>query len=114
MGCTFLAPTVLGLYWRRATRAGALAALLTGFLSVAAFYVLGWLGVGKEGRTGTTADPFAPVYLFDVDPVLYGLFASFAIGIVVSLLTQPLPAKHVDRYFLADEKPTAENAENAE
>src|SRR5207247_93594 len=91
MGCTFLAPTVLGLYWRRATRAGALAALLTGFLTVAVFYVLGWLGVGKEGRTGTMADPFAPVYLFDVDPVLYGLFASFAIGIVVSLLTQPLP-----------------------
>ena len=30
MACTYLAPTVLGLYWRRATRPGALAAMLGG------------------------------------------------------------------------------------
>jgi SSS family solute:Na+ symporter/sodium/pantothenate symporter len=47
MGCTFLAPTVLGLYWRRATRAGALAGLVGGFGTVTALYVFGWLGVGK-------------------------------------------------------------------
>ena len=47
MGCTFLAPTVLGLYWRRATRAGALAGLVGGFGTVTVLYVLGWLGVGK-------------------------------------------------------------------
>jgi SSS family solute:Na+ symporter/sodium/pantothenate symporter len=47
MGCTFLAPTVLGLYWRRATRPGALAGLVGGFGTVTFLYVLGWLGVGK-------------------------------------------------------------------
>jgi SSS family solute:Na+ symporter/sodium/pantothenate symporter len=102
MACTYLAPTVLGLYWRRTTRAGALAGLLGGFLGVTVLYVLGWLNVGKVGKTGPAAEPFAPVYLFDLDPVVYGLVISFVLGIVVSLLTPPLPGKDVDRYFLAD------------
>lgn len=104
MACTFLAPTVLGLYWRRATKAGALTALVSGFLTVSVLYVLGWSGIGKAGKTGAAAEPFAPVYLFDLDPVIYGLLASFAMGIVVSLFTQPLPQKHVDLYFLADDR----------
>src|SRR5262249_16108649 len=91
MACTYLAPTVLGLYWRRTTRAGALAGLLGGFLSVSLLYVVGWCGVGKAGKTGPAAEPFAPMYLLDLDPVLWGLLVSFALAIVVSLLTPPLP-----------------------
>jgi SSS family solute:Na+ symporter/sodium/pantothenate symporter len=102
MACTFLAPTVLGLYWRRTTRAGALAGLVGGFGTVTILYVLGWLGVGKEGKTGPAAQDFAPVYLFDLDPVLWGLAVSFVLAISVSLLTEPPPDKHVDHYFLAD------------
>jgi SSS family solute:Na+ symporter/sodium/pantothenate symporter len=132
MGCTFLAPTVLALYWQRATRAGALAAMLGGFVSVGVLYILGWGGVGKpspketvpmflaplaatqpaevvtlvagarsQTRLGPATEPFAPFYLFNLDPVIYGLAASFGLGIVVSLLTRPLPQDHVDRYFLA-------------
>ena len=132
MGCTFLAPTVLALYWRRATRAGALAAMIGGFVSVGLLYVLGWSGVGKpsvkdtvstflaplaaaqpgdvltlaaaarsQARLGPATEPFAPFYLFNLDPVIYGLIASFGLGIVVSILTRPLPQDHVDRYFLA-------------
>ncbi len=104
MGSTFLAPTVLALYWRRATRAGALAGLMSGFGSVSLLYVLGWLGFGKEGLRGPAGEPFAPVYLFGLDPVIYGLLISFALGILVSLVTQPLPQKDVDRYFLANEE----------
>jgi SSS family solute:Na+ symporter/sodium/pantothenate symporter len=105
MGCTFLAPTVLALYWRRATRAGAVAALIGGFASVLVLYVLGWMGAGKSTeKAGPATEPFAPFYLFDLDPLLYGLFVSFALGIVVSLFTQPLPRGHVDRYFLADNR----------
>jgi Na+/pantothenate symporter len=103
MACTFLAPTVLGLYWRRATKAGALAGLLGGFVTVSALYAVGWCGAGKAGRTGPAAEPFAPLYLLDLDPVLWGLAVSFALAIVVSLVTTPLPEKHVDRYFLAEE-----------
>jgi SSS family solute:Na+ symporter/sodium/pantothenate symporter len=102
MACTFLAPTVLALYWRRATRAGALAAMLGGFLTVMSLYVLGWRGVGKHGVTGPAAEPFAPVYPLGLDPLLWGLFASFGLGYAVSLVTRPLPEKDVDVYFLAE------------
>jgi Na+/proline symporter len=105
MACTFLAPMVLGLYWRRATRAGALAGLLGGFLSVLLLYALGWCGVGKAGRTGPAAEAFAPLYPFELDPVFWGLLVSFGLAIVFSLLTPRLPEKFVDRYFLAEESP---------
>jgi sodium/pantothenate symporter len=103
MGCTFLAPTVLALYWRRATRAGALAAMLGGFGSVLALYLVGWAGEGKEGLTGPAAERFAPLYLFGLDPLIYGLAASFGLGVIVSLRSRPLPAAAVDRYFLEGE-----------
>jgi sodium/pantothenate symporter len=131
MASTFLAPVALALYWRRATRAGALAALIGGFLTVFILYVLGWMQVGKPttvetvstflaplgsdspltgatlacavrsfGRVGPATEPFAPVYLFSLDPTIHGLVASFGLGILVSLFTRGLPQKHVDRYFL--------------
>jgi sodium/pantothenate symporter len=144
MACTFLAPTVFALYWKRATRAGALAGLVSGFSTVAILYVLGWMGVGKPtvwptlststvgllatpsgsgpilavstlypNRTnlGPAAEPFAPLYLFNLDPVLHGLAVSFALGIIVSLFTQPLPKEHVDRYFLVETPPDGRFAE---
>jgi SSS family solute:Na+ symporter/sodium/pantothenate symporter len=146
LGCTFLAPTVLALYWRRATRAGALAGLIAGFASVSLLYVLGWMGVGKPmpgetictflaplaatspqenltlavaakevGRVGPATEPFAPVYFLGLDPLIYGLLASFGLGITVSLFTKPLPQKDVDRYFLADgeSKASTDNGEMA-
>jgi SSS family solute:Na+ symporter/sodium/pantothenate symporter len=103
MGCTFLAPTVLGLYWRRATRAGALAGLVGGFGTVVGLYVVGWLGFGKAGKTGPAAKDIAPLYLLDLDPIFWGLVVSFGLAILVSWLTAPPPDKHVDRYFLADD-----------
>jgi SSS family solute:Na+ symporter/sodium/pantothenate symporter len=104
MACTFLGPTVLALYWRRATRAGALASLLTGFLGLTIPWVLGICGLGKEGTSGAAGQTFAPYYLFGLDPLIYGLLLSFIAGIVVSLYTPPMPAKQVDRYFLADNR----------
>jgi SSS family solute:Na+ symporter/sodium/pantothenate symporter len=104
MASTFLAPVVLALYWRRATRPGALAALFGGFTSVTLLWVLGWCGIGKEGKLGPAGKKFAPLYLFDLDPIIYGLFFSFGLGIVVSLLTSPPPQEEVDRYFLEENK----------
>jgi SSS family solute:Na+ symporter/sodium/pantothenate symporter len=108
MGCTFLAPVVLALYWRRATRAGALAALVGGFATLLILYTLGWVGIGKPleeigslARVGVATEPFQPLFLFGLDPLIYGFLASFGLGIGVSLFTQPLPATQVDRYFLA-------------
>src|SRR5262249_38618257 len=80
MACTFLGPTVLALYWRRATRTGALASLVCGFLTVGILWLLGIWGLGKEGVTGPAGEPFAPVYLFGLDPLIHGLILSFAAG----------------------------------
>lgn len=114
MGSTFLAPTVLALYWRRATRPGALAALFGGFLTISILYALGWMDVTgvkallrEQGVSSPMTDSAAPLYLFSLDPVIYGLAASFGLGIVVSLLTEPPPAKEVDPFFLADAPPPA-------
>jgi SSS family solute:Na+ symporter/sodium/pantothenate symporter len=104
MACTYLGPTVLALYWRRTTRRGALASLVGGFLAVLFLWLLGYCGVGKTGLTGPAAERFAPFCPLGLDPLIYGLLVSFALGILVSLLTQPLPEKHVDRYFLASER----------
>jgi SSS family solute:Na+ symporter/sodium/pantothenate symporter len=103
MGCTFLAPTVLGLYWRRATRAGALSGLVSGFSVVVGLYVLGWIGIGKQDKTGPAAKDIAPVYLLSLDPIFWGLVVSFVLAVVVSLFTAPPPDKHVDTYFLAEQ-----------
>jgi SSS family solute:Na+ symporter/sodium/pantothenate symporter len=109
MGSTFLAPTVLALYWRRATRVGALAALFGGFGTICCLYVLGWLDVTgikavlrEKGVTSPMVDGAAPLYLFGLDPVIFGLAASFALGITVSLMTEPPPAEQVDPFFLAE------------
>jgi Na+/pantothenate symporter len=101
MACTYVAPIVLALYWRRATRQGALAALASGFTTVMALWLLGIWGLGKAGKTGPAAETFAPLYLLGLDPLIYGLLVSFALGIAVSLATRPSPEKHLDRYFLA-------------
>ena len=58
----------------------------------------------KEGATGPAAEDFAPLYLFGLDPIIHGLVVSFGLGVGVSLLTKPLPASEVDRYFLAGEE----------
>ncbi len=49
MGCTYLAPTVLGLYWRRATRAGALADWSAASARSSASTSWGWMAY-REGR----------------------------------------------------------------
>jgi SSS family solute:Na+ symporter/sodium/pantothenate symporter len=125
MACTFLAPTVMALYWKRATRAGALAALWSGFLTVFLLYALGWYGIGKEDDPAATqtnkatdksdkepsrpstihkpTEKIRPVYLLKLDPLIHGLIISFVVGIGVSYSTRPLPADHVNRYFLEDQ-----------
>ncbi|MCI0464701.1 MAG: hypothetical protein L0Z62_47870 [Gemmataceae bacterium] len=48
LGCSFLVPMLLTLYSKRATRAGVIAAMLGGALTVASLYVLGWLDSGSR------------------------------------------------------------------
>ena len=65
-----------------------LAVLLTGG-------ALGWLG---EQTYGPRSE-LAPIWLLDLEPLVWGLLASFTAGIVVSLMTRPPNAELVDRLF---------------
>lgn len=104
LACSLLAPMVLALFWRRATAAGALAAVLGGFLTFISLYVIGWVGRGMEWLPPQTYGPrsqLAPFWLLDLEPVVWGLAASFVAGIAVSLWTRPPETELVDRLFSA-------------
>jgi len=78
MASAFFAPVVLGVYWRRATREGALAAMVGG---VTVTFL--WEAVGPAA----------------LDPVLPGFLASVALLIGVSLATPAPPRSATDPYF---------------
>jgi PAS domain S-box-containing protein len=96
-------PAMLGgLYWRRATRAGAVAGMSAGFviwiwtLLIPAFAQTGWLphGLVSEGPFGLAwLSPYALFGLNGLDPVTHGTLWSLGANIVcfvgVSLLTVP-------------------------
>jgi SSS family solute:Na+ symporter/sodium/pantothenate symporter len=87
----FFVPAMMAAYWRRATAAGVLAAMLAGALTVLALLVAG-IARGSLQR-------FEPYALFGFDPVVWGLLASALAGILVSLWTRPPDAKTVERLF---------------
>jgi Na+/proline symporter len=78
MAAAFFMPVVLGVYWRRATKAGAGAAMVGG---VTATFL--WKGLGPE----------------TIDPVLPGFLVSALLMVGVSLLTQPPPKEALEPYF---------------
>lgn len=79
MGAVFLVPVVAGVLWRRATREGAIAAMLGG--------LAGTIGWRLYGDTAT------------IDPVVPGFLASLTLMVVVSLLTPPPPEKATAPFF---------------
>ena len=78
MAAAFVMPVVGGVFWRRATKEGAAAAMLGG---VTATFL--WEIWGSEA----------------IDPVLPGFIASALLWVGVSLLTPPPPAAAVEPYF---------------
>ena len=98
-GSAFFPALVLGVFWRRATRAGALAGMLVG-LAMTAYYIfrveagsLAWLGLGSWQmqpwfQIGSTAAG------------VFGVVAGFATIFVVSLFTKA-PEGEVERFLNA-------------
>lgn len=119
----FVTPAFMTCYWRRATAAGALAAMLGGFAVYFGLYATGWVHnwalargenavglarrvldwLGPDPMIGLASD-FRPYYLFGFDPILWGLLASAVCGVGVSLCTRPPAEDHLQRLF---DKPSA-------
>lgn len=81
MACFFFAPVVIGLNWRRGTKAGGIAAMSGG---VAVCLIWTWLG-----------DP----YLFGLEAAEAGLLASTLLFFAVSLVTPRVPERCTRPFF---------------
>lgn len=92
----FLPSLVGALYWKGATRAGAVTSTLVGFM-VTMFWLLLVHNstVKKLGHTSILGKSGWA----DVDPILIALPISIAVFIIVSLLTNRPEKKHLDRCF---------------
>jgi len=112
-GATFLPALIGGLFSRRMTRTAAIWSMLVGF-AASIFWLLlvnekvaGDIGLVQKLTGGKTslliAYPNWPV----VDPLLVALPLSGLTAIVVSMMSKPLPAEHVNRCFGASTEPEA-------
>ena len=98
---TFCVAALMLAFWRRATVAGMLAAMIGGGGTVITLYLLGIQGFGAETLIGPVSK-FRPYFLLGLDPLLWGLAVSLLAGIIVSLFTTPPDAALVSRLFDAD------------
>ncbi|HEX7051818.1 MAG TPA: sodium/solute symporter [Longimicrobiales bacterium] len=78
MAASFFVPVVFGIFWRRATREGAIAAMIGGIACTTL-----WKLFGAEA----------------IDPVVPGFLASALLMVIVSLMTAPPPAPALAAYF---------------
>ena len=90
LAACFLAPMVFALYWPRVNAIGAASGMLAGFLAHLCMYVM---GIPLNGSF------FTPYRLLNFDPILVGLFASFAGVWCVTRLTPEPPVELVQKYF---------------
>lgn len=101
-GCaasSFLMPTLMMCYWRRATAAGNIAAMLAGAAASSALNLAGLVIAFRAGR----ASEFHGYELLGLEPLIWGLAASLVAGILVSLTTAPPSQRLVSQLFDANE-----------
>jgi Na+/proline symporter len=92
----FVIPAAMACYWRRATAAGAFAAMAAGATTHVTLYAIGFLQPDPMIGQATS---FRPYYLLGIDPMIWGLAVSLTCGVVVSLMTSPPSAQLVSRLF---------------
>jgi SSS family solute:Na+ symporter/sodium/pantothenate symporter len=104
---TFCMPSLMLSYWRRATAAGTIAAMLAGFGTMMSLYGYGFYrALGGYDRMIGTATKFRPYFLLDCDPLVWGLLVSLIAGVTVSLLTRPPAPELVSKLFDAQPQPS--------
>ena len=96
-GSAFFPALVLGIFWRRATRAGALAGMIVG-LSVAVYYILRieFDGLTWLGMSGLRMQPWFQIK--STAAGIFGVAAGFAAIVTVSLCTKT-PEKEVEHFL---------------
>jgi SSS family solute:Na+ symporter/sodium/pantothenate symporter len=97
-GCSaasFLVPTLMLCYWRRATAAGTISAMLAGAATALALNLAGLVIAFREGRPSE----FHAYELLGLEPLIWGVLVSLVVGVVVSLLTEPPEARLVRKFF---------------
>ncbi len=85
----FFVPVVIGLNWRRGTAAGAVAAMLGGFLACLVWEFTGQRGFASHG----------------IDAVEVGVLTSLVLFIVVSRFTRPVPEENLRTFFPTRDSP---------
>jgi cation/acetate symporter len=89
-GSAFFPALVLGIFWERATRAGALAGMIVGvFLSVYYIIRVEFDSIPLLGISGFGMEPW--FHIHSTSGGLFGVAAGFATIIAVSLVTRPDP-----------------------
>jgi len=90
LAACFLAPMVFALYWPRSNVQGCTAGMLAGFGAHLGMYVTGMFVNGSF---------FQPYQLLNFDPIIIGLFVSFGVTYVATVVTPPPPEELVRKYF---------------
>lgn len=102
LAATFLATTLLGVYWERMTRLGAWSAMVGGFAVMVASNLpplLTRLGLLTDGRA---------IHYWGIDPFPISLVISFTLGILGSLASAPSHQGIIRFYFRKGEAKPAE------
>ncbi|MCY4366250.1 MAG: sodium/proline symporter [Chloroflexi bacterium] len=103
MGAAFGPALIMGLYWRRFNRWGALAAVVTGSV-VSTWWWLAGLGYEKYSTLAdllgfeATVDQMEALGVWQINPGVPGFVAALILGVAVTLLTAPPPDEITDLY----------------
>jgi SSS family solute:Na+ symporter/sodium/pantothenate symporter len=95
-GASFIVPCLMLCYWRRATAAGVLAAMISGAATMLTLYLIGFSL--PDPKIGNATD-FRPYFLSGLEPMMWAIPVSALVGIVVSVLTRPPSEDLVARFF---------------
>jgi SSS family solute:Na+ symporter len=103
---TFLPAFLLGIFWRRMTRAAAIASMLVGFLASLSWLVFvhgrtaAGLGISQAlfGIPNVVPPTWSPTWTV-VDPLVVALPLSLLTAVVVAYLSRPMDPAHVDYVF---------------
>ncbi len=96
----FVVPALMAAFWRRATAAGTIAAMLGGVGVVLTLFAAGWVQawLGIDPMIGQRT-AFRAYYLLGLEPVVWGLAVSLLAGVGVSHLTRPPAPERVAMLF---------------